>query len=958
MSSRPPISATYRLQFNKDFTFRAATELLGYLSDLGITHIYASPILRSRPGSTHGYDVIDATRSNPELGSQADFNLFCEQLRQRNMGLLLDIVPNHMAATTENAWWMDVLEYGPASVYASYFDIDWHPPSRALEGKVLLPFFGRPFAEVLENRELALRFIEGKFFVQYFEWLLPVAPRSYPQILERRLEALKNNLGAHSAAFQEYAGIAAAAATVSARHSSSAAAAAHMGEMRLQFEQLTERLRQLALKNSDVQTFINQTLQDFAGIPGHPASFSLLEQLLADQFYLLVYWQNLNQEINYRRFFTITDLVGMRVEDPLVFEATHSLILRMMEEDAISALRVDHLDGLHDPVGYLNRLNERVAASAGPKESPVYVEKILSPGESLRADWPVAGTTGYDFLNALNWLFVHSDGARALERIYFDFLDRTVDYEDLLYQKKKLVMGTLFAAELRSLGHQLALLASQDRYARDLPLMELTQALNETTAGLSAYRTYIRNLEVSPEDRAVIELAVAKAQGIRPELHLLAFPFIRDVLLLHNPPHLLPGQRESRLAFVMRWQQFTGPIMVKSFEDSLLYVYNPLISLNEVGGDPRPSAASPNYFHRLIEARSRKWPYSLNATTTHDTKRSEDARARLNVLSEIPEEWETRLRSWRELNARYKTDVHGQMVPDPNEEIFLYQTLLSMWPFAADERATVLERLQAYAVKATREAMVHTRWTLPNLAHEQALEQFIAQILAAGDDNRFLRDFTAFHERIAYSAMLNGLSQTLLKIISPGVPDFYQGSELWDFRLVDPDNRRPVDFSKRQAALAGMRTAQPSLCICVARDLAQQWRDGRIKLYVIWRALNYRRQNAELFSRGEFVSLAASGARQGHISAYCRRRGEQLALVVLPRWFAAVPPSASRPSADDFWAGTEISLPDSSSTRWRNIFTGEDLCASPTASARQSLPIAELFCNFPVAMLETSTASG
>lgn len=958
MSARLPISATYRLQFNKDFPFRAATELLGYLSDLGITHIYASPILRSRPGSTHGYDIIDATRSNPELGSQADFNFLCDQLRQRNMGLLLDIVPNHMAATSENAWWMDVLEYGPASVYASYFDIDWRPPSRALEGKVLLPFLGRPFAEVLENQELALRFMEGKFFVQYFEWLFPVAPRSYPQILERRLEMLKNKLGGYAPAFQEYAGIAAAAATVSLRHSSAAATAAPSGETRLQFEQLADRLRQLALNNPDVQTLINETLEDFAGIPGHPASFALLERLLADQFYLLAYWQNLNQEINYRRFFTITDLVGMRVEDPLVFEATHSLVLRLMEENAISALRVDHLDGLHDPVGYLNRLNERVAASAGPHRFPLYLEKILSPSESLRADWPVAGTTGYDFLNAVNWLFVHPEGARALERIYFDFLDRTVDYEDLLYQKKKLVMGTLFAAELRSLGHQLALLAFQDRYARDLPLIELTQALNETTAGLSVYRTYIRNLEVSPEDRAVIELAVAKAQAIRPQLHPLAFPFIRDVLLLHNAPHLLPGQREARLAFVMRWQQFTGPIMAKSFEDTFLYVYNPLISLNEVGGDPRPSAASPDYFHRLVHERSRNWPYSLNATTTHDTKRSEDARARLNVLSEIPEEWDTCLRSWRELNARHKTGVRGQMVPDRNEEIFLYQTLISMWPLAADERATVLERLQAYAIKATREAMVHTRWTLPNLAHEQALEHFIAQILTAGDDNRFLRDFTAFHERIAYPAMLNGLSQTLLKIISPGVPDFYQGSELWDFRLVDPDNRWSVDFSKRKAALVGMQTAEASRWICVARDVAKQWRDGRIKLYAIWRALNCRRENAELFSDGEFFSLAVSGARQSHISAYGRRRGEQAALVVLPRWFAALHPSASSSSADDFWAGTEISLPDSASTGWRNIFTGEELCASPERSACQSLPVALLFRHFPVAMLETSTASG
>lgn len=439
MPSRIPISATYRLQFNKDFTFRAASELLSYLSDLGITHIYASPILRSRPGSRHGYDVIDPTRWNPELGSQADFHLFCEQLRQYRMGLLLDIVPNHMAATSENVWWMDVLQYGPASAYASYFDIDWHPPSRSLEGKVLLPLLGRPFAETLENQELSLQFIDGKFFVQYFEWLFPVAPQTYRQILEHRLETLKHNLGAHSVAYQEYAGIAAAAATLSKRDATVAAIGAPSGEMRLPFEQLAERLRLLAVNNSDVQTLINQTLDDFAGIAGHPASFSLLERLLAEQFYLLAYWQNLNQEINYRRFFTITDLVGMRVEDLLVFEETHALVMRMMEEEAICALRIDHLDGLHDPVGYLNRLSERIAAtsaSESPKDFPLYIEKILARTEPLRADWPVAGTTGYDFLNAVNSLFVHPPGAQTLERIYFDFLDRNVDYDELLYQKK------------------------------------------------------------------------------------------------------------------------------------------------------------------------------------------------------------------------------------------------------------------------------------------------------------------------------------------------------------------------------------------------------------------------------------------------------------------------------------------------------------------------------------------
>jgi (1->4)-alpha-D-glucan 1-alpha-D-glucosylmutase len=954
MPPSTPISATYRLQFNKDFTFRAGAELLDYLCELGVTHVYASPILRSRHGSTHGYDVTDPTRLNPELGSEADFQLFQEELRHRGMGLLLDIVPNHMAASSENTWWMDVLEYGPESAYASYFDIDWHAPSRSREGKILLPFLGRPFAEVLEDQEITLTFVDGKFFVQYFEWVFPVAPRSYRRILEHRLDTLKDRLGEDTAAYQEYAGIAAAATTLSERDIAAAVTTAAIGEKRLQFEQLADRLRQLAASNSDVHAFVSENLQDLAGIRGNPESFSSLERLLAEQFYVLAYWQNLNQEINYRRFFTITDLVGMRVEDPFVFEATHSLILRMVEQNTVSALRIDHIDGLRDPLSYLNRLNERIAAppeSSPQTDIPVYVEKILARTERLRADWPVAGTTGYDFMNALNSLFVYPTGAQALERIYLDFLDINIDYNDLLYQKKKLAMGTLFAAELRSLGHQLALLANQDRYARDVPLIELTQALNEVTACLSVYRTYIRNLEVSAEDRAVIEQAVAQAQILRPQLHPLAFPFISDVFLLQNRPHLLPDQREARLAFVIRWQQFTGPIMAKSFEDTFLYVYNPLISLNEVGGDPRPSAASPEYFHQVVQERSERWPQSLNATTTHDTKRSEDVRARINVLSEIPEEWKSHLYSWSKLNAPHKKQVQGQTVPDRNEEIFLYQTLIGMWPFAPEERATVLKRLQAYAVKATREAKVHTRWTLPNLEHEEALKQFIAQIIMGEDRSPFFRDFTVFHHRIAHCAMINGLGQTLLKIISPGVPDFYQGSELWDFRLVDPDNRQPVDFAQRKAALTSLQGTK-SPCVCLAEDLANNWRDGKIKMYVIWKALGFRLQNTDLFSHGDFAPITASGERQENISAYSRRNGEKALLVVLPRWLAAAQASESSMASQEFWADTHVPLSASDPKSWRNVFTGETFSVSQATSPPHSLRIADLLRHFPVAMLE------
>jgi (1->4)-alpha-D-glucan 1-alpha-D-glucosylmutase len=957
MTASTTISATYRLQFNKDFNFRDASELLDYFRGLGVTHIYASPILRSRHGSSHGYDVIDPSHLNPELGTEADFQAFHEELEKRGMGLIVDIVPNHMAASSENAWWMDVLEHGPESAYASYFDIDWH--SRALEGKILLPFLGRPFAEVLENQELALTYAEGKFIVQYFEWLFPLAPRSYRWILEHRLDDLKTKLGEDSPAYQEYAGIAAAAVSLSDRKTANAITAT-MGEKRLQFEQLVARLRQLVSANLDIHAFLLDNLKDFEGVQGNPASFSPLERLLAEQFYVLAYWQNLNQEINYRRFFTITDLVGARVEDPLVFESTHSLVARQVEQNVVSGLRIDHIDGLRDPLGYLNRLNERIAQPAPSAESrriPVYLEKILARNERLRSDWPVAGTTGYDFLNAMNCLFVHPKGAQSLERIYFDFLDRKVDYRGLLYQEKKLVMSTLFGAELRSLGNHMAMLASQDRYARDVPLLELTQALNETTACLGVYRTYIRNLEVSPEDQAVIEQAITEARTLKPQLHPLSFAFIRDVFLLQNRPHLLPAQREARLAFVIRWQQFTGPIMAKSFEDTFLYVYNPLVSLNEVGGDPRPSAASPELFHELVQERSQRWPQSLNASTTHDTKRSEDVRARINVLSEIPEDWERHLHCWSKVNACHRKVIQGQPVPDRNEETFLYQTLIGMWPFDAEERAAASQRLQAYAIKATREAKVHTRWTLPNLPHEDALKSFIAEILDSRRENAFLRDFTEFHSRIAYCAMINGLSQTLLKIVSPGIPDFYQGSELWDFRLVDPDNRQPVDFTKRKVALTRMQQGKEAQLICVADGLAKSWRDGRIKLYLIWKALNYRRRHGKLFSQGDFSLAMASGIRQENVSGYCRRNEEEWLLVAFPKWLANAGAAENSPSQPQFWGDTHLLLPAAAPASWQNVFTGEALSASKTASGQPSLRLTELFRYFPVAMLEAANPS-
>ena len=942
MPSSTPISATYRLQFNKDFTFQAATNLLDYLFDLGVTHVYASPIFASRPGSSHGYDVIDPTRLNPEIGSEADFSLFQEGLRKRGMGLVLDVVPNHMSASSENAWWMDVLENGPASAYASYFDIDWHPPSRNLDGKILLPVLGKPFAEVLEDQELRVLFLEGRLFLQYFDSLFPLAPKSYARVVGRGIAKLKETLGEDSTVYQEYSGIVAAMVALTTPEPGWLGA---IGEKRPQFESLRERLKQAVAANKDVYKFLEANLADFAGKRKQPSSFALLERLLAEQFYVLTYWQNVNEEINYRRFFTITDLVGVRVEDPLVFDATHALVKRLAELPVVDALRIDHIDGLRDPLAYLNRLKEQLTTAAARQVS-IFVEKILARTEQLPSDWPVAGTTGYEFLNALNSFFIDLRGTQSIERTYFSFIAKKPIYGDLLYQKKKLVMATLLGVEMRSLGHQLSLLADSDRYARDLSRNDLTQALVETTAYLPMYRTYIRNLELSSRDRQIIEKAILEAQNRKFYLKATNFEFARDVLLLRSRQHLLPEQREARIGFVMRWQQFTGPIMAKAFEDTLLYVYNPLISLNDVGGDPRPSAAVSADYPAFLRSRAKRWPNSLNTTTTHDTKRSEDVRARINILSEIPEDWKLHVERWAKFNNKHAKIVKGQRVPDRNDEIFLYQTLLGAWPLENDSCAPFVNRMQEYAIKATREAMVHTRWTVPNHAHENGVRSFVASILKCGKENAFLKDFAAFHERVAYYGMLNGLSQTLLKIFSPGIPDFYQGSELWDLRLVDPDNRQPVDFVKRRALLKSIRDSIGNDAFSFSSEIVKNWHDGGIKLYLIWKALTFRREHRALFDRGDFEAVDVAGIRKRNVVAFRRRYRSEQALVVVPRWLASTNHSSDE---NIFWGDTRVRLSSPSPKFWRNVLTGEEVKAN--GRKHRDLSVASLLENFPVALL-------
>ena len=954
MSFRRIPKATYRFQFNGHFRFQDALRLLDYLSTLGISDLYASPLLVSRKGSGHGYDVTDPSQIDPEIGSEEDFEELRKGLLSREMGLLLDIVPNHMAASSENRWWMDVLENGAESAFASYFDINWHPPSHNLDGKILLPVLGRPFGETIDRGDLRLVWQDGKFLVQYYESLFPLAPKSYARVLKEQFDDLKKSLGESSPVYEEYLGIISTLSSLS-----DADRAATSGEKRLRFEAARDRMKLLIAAHAEVRTLIDSILSQLNGDPSDPASFSQLERILAEQNYWLAYWQEVNEGINYRRFFAISDLVGMRVEDPIVFEAMHEQILRLIAKGGVSGVRIDHVDGLRDPLGYLNRLRERITSngSSDARKPYVVVEKILAPHETLPEEWPVAGTTGYDYLNWANGPFVSPAGAKRMVDVYSKFVGKQSNFADILYEKKKLIMNTLLRVEMRSLGRQLAELAGKDRYARDILRSDLIEALIETTACLDVYRTYIRNLEVPLDAQEKIESALNQAQIRRPRLSPESFAFLRDILTLRNPPHVLPEQREERLGFVMRWQQLTGPIVAKGLEDTALYVYYPLLSLNEVGGRPELSAiVSREQFYERMRERLQRWPHSMNATSTHDTKRSEDVRARLNVLSEMPEEWETHLAKWAACNEKHKQLNHGRKVPDANEEYLIYQTLVGLWPLNSSNVSSITERLQSYLVKAIREAMINTRWSQPNATHENALAQFVERILSPEQNERFLADFCAFQKKTAYCGMVNGLSQALLKITCPGIPDFYQGSELWDFRLVDPDNREPVDFAKRSRLLgAVVRQAEANLP-SAARDFVEHWTDGRIKLHVIHRSLTYRLAHAELFSKGDFSHLELRGNRAENVIAYVRSLNGTQVLVVVPRWLAASLGDHRQSDSRHFWQDTALVLPSRLPASWKNLFTGQAV-TSEIAGRDQTVSLGELRSQFPVAMLTAPQSS-
>jgi (1->4)-alpha-D-glucan 1-alpha-D-glucosylmutase len=981
--------ATYRLQMHKGFTFRDAQGLTGYLDALGVTHCYASPFLQARPGSVHGYDIINHQRLNAEVGSDEDHDAWLRSLKEHGMGLILDTVPNHMGITTnDNPWWNDVLENGAGSPYAGYFDISWNAsPRPELQDRVLVPLLGDPYGKVLESGQLQLEYVAGAFFICYFDHRFPVAPRTYAFILRQRLEELGNTLGADALAFSEYQSILTAVEHLPQRSERDPASIA---ERQREKEVIKRRLAALTQDHAAVREFLDETVRLFNGRPGEPHSFDLLDHLLDEQAYRLAYWRVAADEINYRRFFDINDLAALSMERPEVFEAAHVLILRLLREGKLDGLRIDHVDGLYDPRQYLERLQERYLLELGratfetdperdgvdwkdveepllqeiqaarqraddPLVRPLYVvvEKILGPEEPLADNWPIYGTSGYSFLNMVNGLFVDAGNAREFTRLYQAWTADDTPFGDIVYQKKFLILQTSLSSELNMLAFQLDRLAQKNRWSRDFTLNALRHALRVIIACFPVYRSYIAAEGIRDADRRYVEYAVRRAMLKNPAISRSVFYFVRDMLLQRYPDSAGEEDRQEQLRFAGKFQQVTAPVMAKGLEDTTFYVYNRLLSLNEVGGAPDHFGVSVESLHRYFEHRQARWCHALSVLSTHDTKRGEDVRARLNVLSEMPREWEEHLAHWGQLNAPHRRTVDDLVVPDPNEEYLIYQTLLGAWPLGnpgPQEQAEFVKRIDAYVQKALHEAKVHTSWINPDPDYDAAVTDFVTAILDEKRSGEFLADFRSFQRRISHYGLFNSLAQTLLRLAAPGVPDTYQGTELWDFSLVDPDNRRPVDYERRQHLLRELQARLSNERRDLARELTDSREDGRIKLFVTMQALQQRRAAPGLFTEGEYFPLQAAGAGREHVFAFLRRHGEAWALVAVPRLLSRLLPAEDMLPLGPAWTDTALLLPGlGPGMRFENVFTGAELGLQVQGS-QATVAVADLLAHFPVAL--------
>lgn len=922
-------TATYRIQFSPSFGFQATNSIISYLADLGISDLYASPIFMAVKGSLHGYDVVDPSRLNPELGEPSDFEALADELKKHNMGWIQDIVPNHMAMDSDNRFLMDILENGPRSKYFKFFDVDWDHPAASLNKRILAPFLGRFYGECLEDGEIALKYGPDGFKVAYYNIAFPLRIDSYLNVF-KDLAQLKRKLADDDPDFIKLLGILYVLKSL--------ASSDEPEERSNQIKFIQRSLWELYNSDAVIKAFVDDTLRTFNGEKGKAESFNFLHELLAQQLFRFSFWKVAAEEINYRRFFCVNGLISLRVEEEHVLDHTHGLIIDLIERRIVTGLRIDHVDGLYDPTSYLQKVRSRAPSAY------IVVEKILNLNEDLPPFWPVQGTTGYDFTNQVNGLFCQRENERAFSRIYSSVTGLKNSYEDVVRDNKKLMIQEDMASDVHNLALLLKKISSRDRHGSDITLNALRRALTEVLAAFPVYRTYISQVAISENDRKTILEAVDRARANFPSL-LHGFTFVRRFLLLDFPDYVSEEEKRGWLHFAMRFQQLTGPVMAKGVEDTTLYGYNRLVSLNEVGGRPDHFGCSLEEFHAFSTKKRELWPDSINATATHDTKRGEDVRTRINVLSEMPDEWLKKLRTWLRINRGKKKRVQGSPVPDRNDEYFLYQTLIGAFPFSDADYPDFVQRIKAYIVKAVREAKVHTAWLRPDTEYEDAYVSFAEKILAPSQDNAFLKDLIPFCRRVSHYGMLNSLSQTLVKIASPGVPDFYQGTELWDLSLVDPDNRRSVDFEKRRAMLAGIREGENSNIDRLIQDLLSTREDGRIKLFLTYRALKGRRAHREIFQEGAYLPLESGGRFGNHVIAFARRHEQQWALVIAPRFLSRLVQAGDFPLGRKIWQDTQVTMPDAAPAQWRNVITSEVL------SAGMALPVGDALLNFPVALL-------
>jgi len=956
--------STYRLQLNRLLTFRQAAGLLDYLQELGISDCYTSPFLMARAGSMHGYDVTDPTRLNPEIGDEQDLREFTAQLKLRGMGLIADVVPNHMCVThPSNTWWWDVLENGPSSPYSRFFDIDWSPPKTELANKVLLPFLADQFGVTLEDQQLVVNYEGGAFFIDCQGVRFPVAPVTWPMILDGVLRQVHDQLGASHDEVLELESILTSISHLPSREETNRK---RVHERRREKEIAKRRLATLVDSSRTVREALVESLSAINGRKGEPRSFDQLERLLADQAYRFSHWRVAADEINYRRFFDINELAAIRVEDPEVFAPVHALIFDLVRTGQISGMRIDHPDGLFDPQQYFHDLQQQLPLTnenhsgldhtAPRRRFFLVAEKVLVGQEELRPAWAVEGTTGYGFLNLVNGLFVDSSRQRAMQRLYEQFTDWSQSYADLLYECKRLVLQVSLSSELTVLSRRLDRIAEQHRQSRDFTLASLEDALQEVIACFPVYRTYVSERTVRPdeEDQQHIRQAIESAKRRNAAFSGSIFDFIQSVLLLDDPDGISDIERAEHRLFVMRFQQLTGPVMAKGLEDTAFYRYAPLLSLNEVGGSPRPFGVSVSSFHAENLDRQALWRNSILTTSTHDHKRSEDVRARINALSERPTEWYRAVRSWQQINADKRMSVAGETVPSANEEYFLYQTLVGAWPLSPmneGEHGEFVQRIHVHMEKALREAKIQTSWVSPNTAYENAYHKFLDAILRRPPGNPFLDAFLPFQARIAKVGVFNSLSQLVLKITSPGVPDFYQGTEVWSFTLTDPDNRRPVDYTPLRSLLARLGPSESGDLAALVESLIESPEDGAIKLYLTRAALRLRRQERELFAKGRYMPMRAIGDKHRHVVAFARsHRGRQI-LVMAGRLFAQLGADFRHPVGEETWGGTTVMLRRQFAHKsYRDIFTGHAV-AVENRKNHQVLPLSKIFSRLPVAML-------